>query len=116
MDLARSVYSGDLKIAAMRALDTGLPPVKLRGKYQLRPKLLERWRGEWRARGESAFPGIGVAVCFKHYADFLCHSRCNRAAISARHKPLASSNAFFPIRWYAPGASVWQSRHRGTHE
>jgi transposase-like protein len=23
------------------------------------PKLLERWRGEWRARGELAFPGIG---------------------------------------------------------
>jgi transposase-like protein len=25
----------------------------------LAPKLLERWRGEWRARGEQAFPGIG---------------------------------------------------------
>ena len=25
----------------------------------LSPKLLERWRGEWRARGEAAFPGIG---------------------------------------------------------
>ena len=23
------------------------------------PKLLERWRGEWQARGELAFPGIG---------------------------------------------------------
>jgi transposase-like protein len=23
------------------------------------PKLLERWRGEWRAKGELAFPGIG---------------------------------------------------------
>ena len=29
-------------------------------KYQLSPKLLERWRGEWRAKGESAFPGIGA--------------------------------------------------------
>jgi transposase-like protein len=29
--------------------------VKLRGS----PKLLERWRGEWRAKGELAFPGIG---------------------------------------------------------
>ena len=28
-------------------------------KYQLSPKLLERWRSEWRAKGESAFPGIG---------------------------------------------------------
>jgi transposase-like protein len=25
----------------------------------LSPKLLERWRGEWRAKGELAFPGIG---------------------------------------------------------
>ena len=28
-------------------------------KRQLSPKLLERWRGEWRAKGEAAFPGIG---------------------------------------------------------
>jgi transposase len=26
---------------------------------ELSPKLLERWRGEWRARGELAFPGNG---------------------------------------------------------
>ena len=26
---------------------------------QLSPKLLERWRGEWRAKGELAFPAIG---------------------------------------------------------
>jgi len=25
----------------------------------LSPHLLERWRGEWRARGELAFPGLG---------------------------------------------------------
>ena len=36
MDLARTVYSRELKIAAM--------PRQL----QLSPKLLERWRGEWR--------------------------------------------------------------------
>jgi hypothetical protein len=40
MDAARRMYSRDLKIAAM-------------------PKLVERWRGEWQARGELAFPGIG---------------------------------------------------------
>ena len=31
MDLARSVYSRDLKIAAMRAWTPALPPVKLHG-------------------------------------------------------------------------------------
>ena len=60
MDLSRSVYSRDLKIAAMRALDTGSATTgEIARKYQLSPKLLERWRGEWRAQGESAFPGIG---------------------------------------------------------
>jgi len=28
-------------------------------KYPLSPKLLARWRSEWRARGESAFPRMG---------------------------------------------------------
>jgi putative transposase len=59
MDLSRTVYSRDLKIAAMRALDTGSTASEIARKYQLSPKLLERWRGEWRAKGESAFPGIG---------------------------------------------------------
>src|ERR1700741_751282 len=59
MDLSRAVYSRDLKIAAMRALDAGSATGEIARKYQLSPKLLERWRGEWRAQGESDFPGIG---------------------------------------------------------
>jgi transposase-like protein len=59
MDLARTVYSFDLKIAAMRALDAGSATGEIARKYQLSPKLLERWRGEWRAQEEAAFPGIG---------------------------------------------------------
>jgi transposase len=59
MDLARTVYSRDLKIAAMRALDSGSTTGEVARKFQLSPKLLERWRGEWRAKGEAAFPGIG---------------------------------------------------------
>jgi transposase len=59
MDLSRTVYSRDLKIAAMRALDAGARSVEIARKYQLSPKLLERWRGEWRAKGELAFPGLG---------------------------------------------------------
>ena len=58
MDLSRAVYSRDLKIAAMRALDAGSATTgEIARKYQLSPKLLERWRGEWRAKGELAFPG-----------------------------------------------------------
>src|SRR5438445_8320500 len=59
MDLSRAVYSRDLKIAAMRALDAGATNGEIARKYQLSPHLLERWRGEWRAKGEAAFPGIG---------------------------------------------------------
>ena|SRR5215469_14257597 len=59
MDLSRTIYSRDLKIAAMRALDAGSTTGEIARKYQLSPKLLERWREEWRARGELAFPGIG---------------------------------------------------------
>jgi putative transposase len=64
MDLSRAVYSRDLKIATMRALDSGSTPGEIARKYQLSPKLLERWRGEWRAKGESAFPGIGRQTGF----------------------------------------------------
>src|SRR3982074_689311 len=59
MDLSRTIYSRDLKIAAMRALDAGSTGSEIARKYQLSPKLLERWRGEWRAKGEAAFPGNG---------------------------------------------------------
>src|ERR1700683_3810505 len=62
MDLSRAVYSRDLKISTMRALDAGSSAGEIARKYQLSPKLLERWRGEWRARGEAGFPGIGP-VC-----------------------------------------------------
>jgi transposase-like protein len=59
MDLSRAVYSRDLKITAMRALDAGASTGEIARKYQLSPKLLERWRGDWRAKGELAFPGSG---------------------------------------------------------
>ena len=59
MNLARRVYSRDLKIAAMREIDGGRTISELARQLELSPKLLERWRGEWRAQGERAFPGVG---------------------------------------------------------
>ena len=59
MDLARTVYSRELKIAALRALDAGETGGQVVRRLPLSPKLVERWRGEWRARGEGAFPGKG---------------------------------------------------------
>ena len=59
MDLARRVYSRELKLAAMREIDTGRTIAEVARQLELSPKLLERWRGDWVARGELAFPGIG---------------------------------------------------------
>ena len=59
MDLARRVYSRDLKIAAMREIDGGRTIREIARQFDVSPRLLEKWRGEWRARGELAFPGIG---------------------------------------------------------
>ena len=59
MDLARRMYSRDLKIAAMREIEGGRRIGEVARRLEVSPHLLERWRGEWRARGELAFPGIG---------------------------------------------------------
>ena len=59
MDVSRAVYSRDLKIAAMRALDAGATGGEIARKYQVSPHLLQRWREEWRAKGDLAFPGLG---------------------------------------------------------
>jgi transposase-like protein len=59
MDLARRIYSRELKLAAMREIDSGRTISETARQLELSPKLLERWRGEWAARGELAFPGLG---------------------------------------------------------
>lgn len=59
MDLARRVYSRDLKVAAMREMDSGRTLGEVARQLELSPNLLQRWRGEWRVRGELAFPGLG---------------------------------------------------------
>ena len=59
MDLARRMYSRELKVAAMREIDSGRTISEVARQLELSPKLLERRRSEWRARGELAFPGNG---------------------------------------------------------
>lgn len=59
MNLARRVYSRDLKIAAMREIDGGRPMAEVARHLELSPRLLEHWRGEWKAKGNLAFPGLG---------------------------------------------------------
>jgi transposase len=60
MELARAVYSRELKIAVMREIDSGKSMSEVARSYQLSPKRLEVWKSEWRAKGEQAFPGKGA--------------------------------------------------------
>src|SRR5580700_10223567 len=59
MDMHRQQYSRELKVATMRELDAGKSMAHVAREYQLSPKRLEVWKGEWRAKGELAFPGQG---------------------------------------------------------
>jgi transposase len=56
----RQEYSRELKLAAMREIDSGKGMAEVARMYQLSPKRLETWRCEWRAKGELAFPGKGA--------------------------------------------------------
>src|SRR6266481_3884466 len=60
MLVPRQEYSRELKIAAMREMDLGKSMAEVARMYQLSPKRLEVWKGEWRAKGELAFPGKGA--------------------------------------------------------
>ena len=59
MDLARRVYSREWKVTAMREIGSGRTISEVARQRELSPKLLARWRSEWRARGELAFAGNG---------------------------------------------------------
>ena len=59
MDLARRVYTRELKMAAMREIDNGRTVAEIARLLELSPQLLQTWRREWRSRGELAFPGTG---------------------------------------------------------
>ena len=59
--MPRQQYNRELKIATMHELDAGKSIAYVARQYQISPKRLEVWRGEWRAKGELAFPGHGVA-------------------------------------------------------
>ncbi len=50
MLVPRQQYSRELKIAAMREIDSGKGIAEVARMYQLSPKRLETWKGEWRFR------------------------------------------------------------------
>ena len=67
--MPRQEYSRELRLAAMREIDSGEGMAEVARMYQLSPKRLETWRSEWRAKGELAFPGKGAQPQSKLNAD-----------------------------------------------
>ncbi len=67
--MPRQEYSRELKLAAMREIDSGRGMAEVARMYQLSPKRLETWKGEWRAKGDLAFPGKGAQPQSKLNAD-----------------------------------------------
>jgi transposase-like protein len=65
MDLSRAVYSRDLKITAMRALDAGASTGEIARKYQLSPKLLSAGAENGAPEAKRHFPVSDAAetVC-----------------------------------------------------
>ena len=59
MLVPRQQYSRELKIAAMHEIESGKGTAEVARMFQVSPKRLETWKGEWRAKGELAFPGNG---------------------------------------------------------
>ncbi len=56
MLVPRQQYSRELKIAAMREIDSGKGIAEVARMYQLSPKRLETWKGELAFPGNSARP------------------------------------------------------------
>ena len=69
MLVPRQQYSRELKIAAMREIESGKGVAEVARMFQVSPKRLETWKGEWRAKGELAFPGNGSRPQSKLDAD-----------------------------------------------
>jgi transposase-like protein len=74
------------EIAAMHAVDAGATTNEAARKYAVPPKLIERWRGEWRPEGAEAFPGDCLprgerkfVHCERGYEPDLCTRPCRSA-------------------------------------
>jgi putative transposase len=73
MLVPRQQYSRELKIAAMREIESGKSIAEVARMFQVSPKRLEIWKGEWRAKGEMAqdrTAGDGDRVPKKSLAAF----------------------------------------------
>src|SRR4029077_1580370 len=84
MLVPRQQYSRELKMAAMREIDSGKGIAEVDRMYQLSPKRLETWKGEWRAKGELAFPGKSARPQTKLDAERIAELE-RKIGLHARH-------------------------------
>jgi transposase len=62
LKLTRRIFSKEIKIAAVRLLDSGQSVASVARAYEVDPALLHRWRQEYRDNPVGAFPGMGRAA------------------------------------------------------
>lgn len=58
----RRRFTREIKMAAVRMLESGHSVASVARTYEVEPGLLHRWRQEYRNNPVGAFPGVGRAV------------------------------------------------------
>jgi transposase len=59
MGLSRRKFTREMKLAAVRQLETGSAAAEVARAFEINPNLLHRWRKEFRHGPGNAFPGGG---------------------------------------------------------
>ena len=59
MGLSRRKFTKEMKLAAIRQLETGSSAAEVARAFEINPNLLHRWRKEFRHGPGNAFPGVG---------------------------------------------------------
>ena len=59
MGLSRRKFTREMKLAAVRQLETGSSAAEVARAFEINPNLLHRWRKEFRHGPANAFPGPG---------------------------------------------------------
>jgi len=62
MGLQRRQFTREFKLQVISELEVGKSRAQVSREYQLSASLLDRWRGDFQALGEQAFPGNGISV------------------------------------------------------
>jgi transposase len=61
MGLSRRKFTREVKMAAVRRLETGSSIAEVARAFEVNPNVLHRWRREFRQGSGNAFPGAGKA-------------------------------------------------------